>query len=75
MRKLKYAIVIDLIITILAIILMINENNSSNYGLAALGSVGRFVIYMGVSILGVFVFGILVLTLIIKVLRKNGGKE
>ena len=41
--------------------------------LAALGSVGRFVIYMGVSILRAVVFVILVITLIIKVLREIGG--
>ena len=50
---------------------MILENNSSHYGLAALGSVGRFVIYMGVTFIGLIVLTVLIIILLVKLIKRN----
>ena len=62
--------------TLIAISLMVYENNrDTDYGLESLESVGKFVTYMGSSIIGCIIFVILLLILIVKSVRRYNNKK
>lgn len=64
-KKIKMFYIVDLIVMIISVVGMIIVNNKANFGLAALTSVGYFVILLFVFVVSIILLIVISLTYII----------
>lgn len=71
-KKMKMFYIVDLIVMFVSFVGMIVVNNKANFGLAALTSVGYFVILL--SIFAVSIISLIIISLIYVILKKKQRK-
>ena len=71
-KKMKMFYIVDLIVMFISFVGMIVVNNKANFGLAALTSVGYFVVLL--SIFAVSIISLIIISLIYVILKKKQRK-